>query len=124
MIWEKMNVGGKKTGAKGLEQFNLDHQAEIDSSSLHSRPGCVLVAVRDYRRMEHLKNVLKKTNLRRHDIVVMTVRTISTGAGEYDLADNQLFSDYEKQLFSPVVELAGKEGKPAELLPAPAATPL
>ncbi len=71
----------------------------------------------------HLKSVLKKTNLRRHDIVVMTVRTISTGAGEYDLADNQLFSDYEKELFSHVVELAEKEGKPVELLAVPAVNP-
>ena len=36
----------------------------------------------------------KKTNLRRHDIVVMTVRQISAGAGEFDLADNQLFTDW------------------------------
>ena len=45
------------------------------------------MAVRDYRRMEHLRQVLGKTNLRRHDIVVMSVRTLSTGAGEYELTD-------------------------------------
>jgi len=122
-ISEKINLRRAQTEPKGMEQFNLDHQAQIDSSSLHSRPGCVLVAVRDYRRMEHLRRVLEKTNLRRHDIVVMTVRTISTGAGEYDLADNQLFSDYEKELFSHVVELAEKEGKPVELLAVPATNP-
>ena len=122
-ISEKINLRRAQTEPKGMEQFNLDHQAQIDSSSLHSRAGCVLVAVRDYRRMEHLKRVLEKTNLRRHDIVVMTVRTISTGAGEYDLADNQLFSDYEKELFSHVVELAEKEGKPVELLAVPATNP-
>ena len=37
--------------------------------------------MRDYNRMTHLHSVLQKTNLRRHDIVVMTVRGISTGAG-------------------------------------------
>ena len=105
--------------ARGLEQFNLDHQADIDGGSLHARPGCVLVAVRDYNRMEHLQACLEKTNLRRHDIVVMTVRPISTGAGEYDLADNQIFSDYEKELFSHVVEVAEKEGKTVELLVVP-----
>jgi hypothetical protein len=73
--------------------------------------------------MEHLKKVLQKTNLRRHDIVVMTVRTISTGAGEYDLADDQIFSDYERELFSHVVEIAEKEGKPVELLVVPAVNP-
>ncbi len=122
-ISEKINNRNKDSEKKGLEQFNLEHQAQIDSSSLHARPGCVLVAVRDYHRMEHLKRVLDKTNLRRHDIVVMTVRPISTGAGEYDLSEAQLFSDYEKELFSHVVEMAEKEGKPVELLVVPAVNP-
>ena len=64
---------------------------------MHARPGCVLVAVRDYNRMTHLQSVLQKTNLRRHDIVVMTVRPISAGAGEYELAENQIFTDYEQR---------------------------
>ncbi|MEO7144835.1 MAG: APC family permease [Bryobacteraceae bacterium] len=105
---------------KGLEEFNLEHQSKIDGATTHARPGCVLVAVRDYHNMQHLKNVLEKTNLRRHDIVVMTVRPISTGAGEYDLSDAQIFSDYEKELFSHVVEMAEKEGKHVDLLVVPA----
>ena len=108
---------------KPLEEFNLDHQPQVNAATLHARPGCVLVAVRDYHNMEHLRKVLQKTNLRRHDIVVMTVRTISTGAGEYDLSDDQIFSDYEKELFSHVVEMAEKEGKPVELLVVPAVNP-
>ena len=121
-ISERVNLRRKQGEKKGLEQFNLDHQSQI-STSLHARPGCVLVAVRDYRRMEHLKRVLEKTNLRRHDIVVMTVRPISTGAGEYELSDAQIFSDYEKELFSHVVEMAEKAGKPVELLVVPAVNP-
>jgi amino acid transporter len=121
-ISERVNLRRKGSEKKGLEQFNLDHQAQI-STSLHARPGCVLVAVRDYHRMEHLKRVLDKTNLRRHDIVVMTVRPISTGAGEYELSDAQIFSDYEKELFSHVVEMAEKAGKPVELLVVPAVNP-
>ena len=108
---------------KPLEEFNLDHQPQINPVSLHARAGCVLVAVRDYHNMEHLKRVLQKTNVRKHDIVVMTVRTISTGAGEYDLSDEQIFSDYEKELFSHVVEVAEKEGKTVELLVVPAVNP-
>jgi amino acid transporter len=108
---------------KPLEEFNLEHQSQVNAATLHARPGCVLVAVRDYHNMEHLKKVLEKTNLRRHDIVVMTVRTISTGAGEYDLADDQIFSGYERELFSHVVEVAEKEGKPVELLVVPAVNP-
>src|SRR5580698_5891127 len=111
---------GKK---KGLEEFNLDHQADISQGCIHARPGSILVAVRDYSQMAHLQMVLRKTNLRRHDIVVMTVRTITTGAGEYDLNDEQLFADYEKELFTRVVALAEKEGKPVELLVVPGLDP-
>ncbi len=121
-VSERINQRRKSAEKKGLEQFNLVPQAEI-STSLHARPGCVLVAVRDYHRMEHLRRVLQKTNLKRHDIVVMTVRPISTGAGEYELSEQQIFSDYEKELFSHVVEMAEKEGKPVELLVVPAVNP-
>ena len=122
-ISERINLRRVQTERKGLEQFNLDHQAQIDGSTIHARPGCVLVAVRDYRQMTHLKKVLEKTNLRRHDIVVMTVRPVSTGAAEYDLSEAQIFSDYEKELFSHVVEIAEKEGKPVDLLVVPAVNP-
>src|ERR1700728_770274 len=122
---EHVNAKTRKLTAehKTLEEFNLDHQPQVNAATLHARPGCVLVAVRDYHNMEHLRKVLQKINLRRHDIVVMTVRTISTGAGEYDLSDDQMLSDYEKELFSHVVEMAEKEGKPVELLEVPAVNP-
>jgi hypothetical protein len=121
-ISEKINLRRTQQEKKGLEQFNLEHQTRVESH-LQARPGCVLVAVRDYGRMEHLRQVLGKTNLRRHDIVVMSVRTLSTGAGEYELTESQIFSDYEKELFSHVVELAEKEGKHVELLVVPAVDP-
>jgi len=122
-ISERMNA--KKRAATGhtLEEFNLDHQPHVDDAHMHARPGCVLVAVRDFNQMDHLKRVLEKTNLRRHDIVVMTVRSTSASGGEYDLAEEQLFSGYEKELFSRVVTLAEKEGKPAELLVVPGNDP-
>jgi hypothetical protein len=68
-------------------------------------------------------SVLQKTNLRRHDIVVMTVRGVTTGAGEYDLAENQLFTDDERQLFTSVVTMAEKEGKTVDLIVVPAVNP-
>ncbi len=124
-ISERINARKRKQlhEAKALEEFNLEHQPTVDAKTIHARPGCVLVAVRDFHRMDHLKRVLEKTNLRRHDIVVMTVRTISTGAGEYELSEAQIFSDYEREVFSHVVELAEKEGKPVELLVVPAVNP-
>ena len=122
-ISDRVNKRGKIERKKGLEEFNLDHQADISQECIHARPGSILVAVRDYSQMAHLQMVLRKTNLRRHDIVVMTVRTMTAGAGEYDLKDEQLFADYEKELFTRVVALAEKEGKPVELLVVPGLDP-
>jgi amino acid transporter/nucleotide-binding universal stress UspA family protein len=107
----------------GLEEFNLDMQPEVTAETVHARPGCVLVAVRDYHRMSHLFSVLQKTNLRRHDIVVMTVRPVSTGAGEYELSDKQLFTDYEKELLTGVVTMAEKAGKTVDLIVVPGVDP-
>jgi len=118
-------INKKKVDAKraGLEEFNLDMRPDVDAGGIHARPGCVLVAVRDYGRMSHLQSVLEKTNLRRHDIVVMTVRPISSGAGEYELSDQQLFSDYERQLLTGVVTMAEKAGKTVDLLVVPGVDP-
>ena len=124
IVSEKVNKRRAKVGAKkGLEEFNLDHQPQVDVAHLKARPGCVLVALRDYNNMEHLKRVLEKTNLRRHDVVVMTVHPISAGAGEFELQDEQLFGTYEQELFSRVVTVAEREGKPVELLVVPASDP-
>jgi amino acid transporter len=114
----------KKKKENGLEQFNLDMRPEISAESIHVRPGCILVAIRDYSRMQHLQNVLQKTNTRKHDIVAMTVRGVSSaGSGEFGLSDNQLFTDYERELFTRVVSLAEKEGKTVELLTVPGVNP-
>ena len=122
-ISERINARRKLTEKKGMEQFNLEVQPEVVGEQIHARPACVLVAVRDYSRMTHLRSVLLKTNLRRHDIVVMTVRGVTTGAGEYDLGENQLFTDYERELFTRVVAMAEKEGKTVDLLVVPAVNP-
>ncbi|MCU0246563.1 MAG: APC family permease [Bryobacter sp.] len=123
IVSERINLRRKLKKEKSLEEFNLEQQPQIDSETLEARPGCVLVAVRNYHQMEHLHKVLEKTNLRRHDIVVMTVRSVTTGAGEYQLADTQIFSTYEQELFSHVVEMAEKMGKPVELLVVPGVDP-
>jgi amino acid transporter len=122
-ISERINHSRRKQKKSGLEEFNLDLRPEIACDAIHARPGCVLVAVRDYSRLAHLEMVLQKTNLRRHDIVVMTVRPVSTGAGEYELSQKQLFSDYEQELFSRVVTVAEKQGKTVDLLVVPGVDP-
>lgn len=122
VISERWNARKRLEKKTGLEEFNLELQPQVSVETVRARPGCVLVAVRDYNRMHHLARVLEKTNVRRHDIVVMTVRPV-TGTGEYDLAEHQLFTDYERELFTRVVSMAEKQGKPVELLVVPAVDP-
>jgi len=122
-ISERVNARKKTEHRSDLEKFNLEHQPQVEAQGLKARPGCVLVAIRDYRRMYHLERVLEKTNMRRHDIVVMTVRQLSTGAAEYDLREDQIFANYEQELFSHVVTIAEKQGKTVDLLVVPAANP-
>ena len=122
-VSERVNARKRAARESALEEFNLDMRPDVTAETIHARPGCVLVAVRDYNHMAHFKSVLEKTNLRRHDIVVMTVRPVSAGAGEYELAENQIFADYEKELFTRVVTMAEKEGKTADLLVVPGVDP-
>ncbi len=120
-ISERVNLRRRGEG-QGLEQFNLEHETQIQQETVNVRPGCVLVAVRGYGQMEHLKRVLQKTNLRRHDIVVMSVRPIA-GSGEHELSQEQIFTNYEQELFSHVVSMAEREGKHVELLVVPGLDP-
>ena len=86
-----------------------------------ARPGNVLVGVRDYNTLSHLEHVLERTNTDEQDIVVLTTRLLSgPGSGERDLSDDTLFTEYEQRLFTRVVSLAEKHGKPVDLVIVPA----
>ena len=110
----------KRSKTDILEQFNLDMRPEISTESIHVRPGSVLVAVRDYNRMQHLQSVLAEDQRpearRRGDDHPQRVHS---RYGEYALSEEQLFTEYERELFSRVVSVAEKEGKPVELLTVP-----
>ena len=118
-VSEKINRRKQSGKLQGLEEFNLEMQPEVASTSLKARPGCILIAARDPNNLAHLRGVVHKTNMRRHDIVVMTVRQILSGTAAYELEQTQLFTDTERELFSKVVLMAEKEGKTVELLVVP-----
>jgi len=123
LISERVNAKKKQEHRPDLEKFTLEQPESVDAETLGARPGCVLVAARDERRLTHLQDVLRKTNLRKHDIVVLTVRQISAAAAEFELQENQVFAVPEQELFSRVVALAEKQGKTVELLAVPAVDP-
>ena len=84
----------------------------------------MLVAVRNPHRLQHLQRVLEKTDTRKLDIVVLSVRQVTqAGSGEHPLEAGQIFSDDETSVFTQVVTLAEKAGKHVELMVVPGADP-
>ncbi|HET9183151.1 MAG TPA: APC family permease [Candidatus Angelobacter sp.] len=102
------------------EHFQLDHQDVIAREQVQVRPGNVLVTVRDYNTLNHLKWALHSYDTDKEDIVVMEARLTGYGSAEYDLAMEQIFSDYEQTLFTKAVSIAESEGKTISLLVIPA----
>lgn len=102
------------------EHFQLVQEETIDRKAIEVRPGSVLVTVRDYNTLEHLRWTLSNTDTHEQDIVVMEARLTGYGSAEYDLAMEQIFSDYEQTLFTKAVSIAESYGKTISLLVVPA----
>lgn len=120
-ISERHNQRKLDKSVRALDQFTLNYQPEVSLDTVRARPGNVLVAVRDYNTLSHLDYALERTDTEKQDIVVVTVRLIrGPDAGERDLYDSNLFTDYEQRLFTRVVALAERHGKPVELVVVPA----
>ena len=114
----------KATHEQEMEKFRLDTRADIAADPINVRPGSVLVAVRNPHRLQHLQRILQKTDTRRMDIVVLSVRQVTQAAsGEHALETNQIFSEDETMVFSRVVSLAEKAGKHVELMVVPGSDP-
>ncbi|HXG66844.1 MAG TPA: APC family permease, partial [Blastocatellia bacterium] len=104
-----------------LDRFQLQHKESISQEALGVRPGNILVGVRDQNTLSHLEHVLKTTDTEEQDIVVMTTRLVAgPDAGERDLYEEGIFTDYEQRLFTRVVALAEKHGKSVDLVVVPA----
>jgi amino acid transporter len=119
-ISERINQRKLDLTLAKLDRFQLQHSETVSQEAVGVRPGNVLVAVRDYNTLAHLEYALDQTNTEAQDIVVMTVRVVTGDGGEQQLVDENLFAEYEQRLFTRVVALAEKHGKPVDLLIVPA----
>jgi amino acid transporter len=102
------------------DHFQLLQSDTVDRDSLGIRPGNVLVPVRDYNTLNHLRWVLEHSETREQDVVVMTARISQFGSAAYGLSTEQIFSDYEQTLFTRAVSVAESFGKKISLLVVPA----
>jgi amino acid transporter len=106
----------RATAHAELDQFNLAPEDDLNADALGARPGSVLVPVRNYNTLYNLRGVLDRVDARTQDVVVLHLRFLQgTGAGEYELSPEQLFSLEEQTLFTRALELAEKKGKTIHL---------
>jgi amino acid transporter len=108
---------------ENLDQFRVYGNQELGSQALGVRPGNVLVAVRDPKNLYYLREILRRTDTTRQDVVVMTARLYHlehSFSGSPVVDASEVFDHYEQELFTTVVAVAEKEGKPVSLLVVPA----
>src|SRR5882724_9646695 len=105
------------------EHFQLLQSDTVERTGLGIRAGNVMVTVRDYNTLNHLKWALERIDTKEQDIVVMSARVSQFGSAAYDLSTEQIFSDYEQQLFTRAVSVAEGFGKHVSLLVVPARDP-
>ncbi|HET6959614.1 MAG TPA: APC family permease, partial [Vicinamibacterales bacterium] len=115
MVSERITAR-RKVGVSGkLDQFQLTPEPEVGIESLRSRPGAVLVPVRDYNTLAQLDWVVGHTPPER-DVVVLTIRLLRGPDGaSHDLEADELFTDYEQTLFTRVVAIAERHGRGVKL---------
>ena len=120
MVSERITARKKAGGSGKLDQFQLTPEPEVGIEALHSRPGAVLVPVRDYNTLAQLDWVVGHTPPER-DVVVLTIRLLRGPDGSsHDLEADELFTDYEQTLFTRVVAIAERHGRGVKLLVLPA----
>jgi len=99
-----------------LDQFNLTQAGDLSLQNIGVAPKNILVPVSTQYALYPLEAALRRAKRREAEIVVLHVRILRRAAtGEYDLSPDQLFSTIEQLLFTKVLALAEKEGKPVRL---------
>jgi Amino acid permease len=108
---------------EGLDQFRVYGNEEPATDTLGVRPGNIVVAVRDPKNLYYLRDMLRRTDTAKQDVVVMTARLYHrerSFSGNTVFEATQVFDHYEQELFTAAVAAAEKEGKPISLLVIPA----
>ncbi len=106
--------------AQMKEHFQLLRRDNLMEEAANVKPGNILVTVRDYNTLNHLKWVLQRTDTAEQEVVVMEARLVGPGSAEFDLSMEQIFSEYEQTLFTRAVSIAEGVGKKISLLVVPA----
>ena len=107
-----------------IERFRFKVGNNLSPEALRVRPDNLLVAVNDPDNMNHLQKVMAATDPRKVDVVVLSVNPRSTdGKRRPENLASRVVDEYEARLFSRVVHIAEKAGKPVSLVAVPGEDP-
>lgn len=121
--YSERRVAKERAGRpESLDQFRVYGNEEPANETLGVRPGNILVAIRDPKNLYYLRDVLRRTDTSKQDVVVMTARLYHRehSFGDTSFDAREVFDHYEQELFTAAVAAAEKEGKPISLLVVPA----
>ena len=121
--YSERRVAKRRAGKpESLDQFRVYGNEQPETKTLGVHAGNILVAVRDPKTLYYLREVLRRTDTKNQDVVVMTARLYhrEPSFGNMTFDADQVFDQYEQELFTAVVAAAEKEGKPVSLLVVPA----
>ncbi len=121
-VSEKISLKTAEGQKHELEQFRVAAREELTAEAMDVRPGSILVAVRDPKNLSYLRQVIAETDTSQRDVVVMTARVYHrehSFSGNEQVDSSDLFEQYERELFTSVVNLAEKQGKHVSLLVTP-----
>jgi len=106
----------KGTEHQEMDQFHLHYGEEISTETVGCRPGNILVPVSNFRSLHHLAAIMDRVKVGRRGVVVLFIRLLKrVGPADYELDQDQLFSSNEQYLFTQVLAVAEKRGKPVHL---------
>ena len=102
------------------ELFRLEVRENLSPKTLGVRPGNILIAVHDPNNLTHLEKVLDENDPSLIDVVVLSVNSDCPNAASEDpMHPDEVINLCETKVFSKVVYIAERLGKPVHLLAVP-----